>query len=476
MKLSKCLCICCCLVVLGGGSVAADDLAKVNLASRYQADVVAGIVTSAYSRVGNQFVVAVNEEQATALSRAGIEFEVIMEAIDPARTFIARHSDGRRGVGVDVPQLGETVQLESDVHIVRMSPSIALSLTRTTELTLTSLEERTIPIGYIDPVIGNTLSMVTDFPTDSLTALVSQDSIYAFNTRLEDFETRYIFTDSIHAARDWMVQKFIDWGYTDITTPQFYYGSLPCYNVKVVKPGYAEPDKVIVIGGHYDAITYGQPTDPMDYAPGSDDNASGTTITLEMARILANVPMRKTIIFMPFSAEEVGLYGSYDAAGDFYNAGTDLEVMFNYDMVGYNGNGLWQFEISSGPNTAYRDMQVATCNRVNSQLIPIASPPGGSSDHAAFMNYGFDVVNNIEEDFNYDGWHTNLDLTSRMDFDYMYEVGRMTVASLAIVGNSAQPTNIDQIVDQGDGQSLEVFFGPCNASYEYTLIYGTSPG
>ena len=59
MKLSKCLFICCCFVVFVGGSVIADDLAKVNLANRYQADIAQGIFESAYTRDGNEFIVSI---------------------------------------------------------------------------------------------------------------------------------------------------------------------------------------------------------------------------------------------------------------------------------------------------------------------------------------------------------------------------------------------------------------------------------
>jgi len=476
MKRSRSLVIAGVLLLWAVSTAAADDLAIVTLTDRHQATLAQDILGTAFTRADNRLLVSVSDAQMKALATAGIGFEIVMEEIDPSSVFLVRHSDGRPGVGVDVPQLGETVALGPDVHAVRMSPSVAALLTNTTELTAVALSERSIPISYLSPAITNTLSQITDFPTDSLVNLINQDSIYAMNLRLENFQTRYIATDSILAARDWMVQKFLDWGYTDVSTPAYYWNGLWLYNVKAVKPGYAEPDKVIVIGGHYDAITYGQPTDPMDYAPGADDDGSGTTITLEMARVLKDVPLRKTVIFMPFTAEEVGLVGSYYAAADFYYSGTDLEVMYNYDMVGFNGNGLWLLEVSSGPNGAYKYLTMAACNRVNPRLDPLESVPGGSSDHASFMDFGFNIVNNIEEDFNYDGWHTNLDLTSRMDFDYLYEVARMTVASLAIVADAAHPTEIDHIVDMGDGQSLEVFWTSCDPNYTYKLYYGAVSG
>jgi len=476
MKRSVCLAVAGFMLLLPFATASAGDLAIVTLNDRLQATQAQGILGTAFTRDGNRFLAEVSDDQVRALDAAGIKYEIVMDDIDPDGVFMVRHSDSRTGIGVDVPRLGETVSLGMDAYAVRLSPSVARSLARSTELTAVALSERSIPIRFVDPAIATTLSQLTDFPTDSLCDLVNQDSIYAMNLRLENFRTRYIFTDSILAARDWMIQKFLDWGYTDITTPSFTVSGWPCYNIKVVKPGYAEPDKVIVIGGHYDAVTYGQPTDPMDYAPGADDDGSGTTITLEMARILKDIPLRKTVIFMPFSAEEEGLYGSYDAAYHFYNDGTDLEVMFNYDMVGFNESQLWGLDVASGTNGAYKYLAMNACYRVNPRLIPIESPVGSSSDHASFMDFGFNIVDNIEDEFNYDGWHTDIDWTSRMDFDFMYEVARMAVASLAIVANAAHPTEIDHIVDQGDGQSLEVFWTSCDGEYIYKLYYGAVSG
>lgn len=461
------------LIGLTSSLAVADDLAFITITDQYQANLAQEALGTAYSRDVNRFLVLVSDEQVRTLEAGGLKVEIVMHQVDPDEVFTVFYTDPRPMVGVDVPQLGESVQLGADIYAVRMSSSVAKSLTRNTELTAVALSERKIPIHYLNPVITNLLSQVTDYPTDSLVNLVNQDSIYAMNLRLENFRTRYYATDSILAARDWMLQKFADWGYTDITTPLFYYSGAPCYNIKVVKPGYAEPDKVIVIGGHYDSFNWDS---SMEFAPGADDNGSGTTITLEMARILADIPLRKTIIFMPFSAEEVGLVGSWNAAEDFFYNGPDLEVMFNYDMVGFNGNGLWMFEVSSGPNPAYRDLQIASCNRVNPNLYAFGVAPSGGSDYGPFMSYGFNICNNQEEDFNYDGWHTDIDLTSRMDFDFMYEVARMSVASLAIVANSAYPTSIEQIIDQGDGQSLEVHFADCSSEYTYRLFHGPASG
>ena len=70
----------------------------------------------------------------------------------------------------------------------------------------------------------------------------------------------------------------------------------------------------------------------MVFAPGADDNASGTTTVLELARIFKDVDTRKSIMFVAFSAEEVGLAGSWELANRLYGQGVDVEFMLNFDM------------------------------------------------------------------------------------------------------------------------------------------------
>lgn len=471
------------IVALASGEIAADgvtndtgnDIAFITIKNRYQAELVGEIIDHAYTKVGQKFLVSLDAHQRDLLSRSGIEFEVILPDADPAATYIVRPMCHAEPGLVDWSELGKTVDIGLGMHLVAMSRVAASAIAENTGFVATPLDQMRVRFHYVPPAVANLLAGLEDFPSDSLAARVSLDSVYAYNTRLEAFYTRYIWTDSIDRARDWIVQKFLDWGYTDVTTPTFWWNGDWHYNVMAIKPGYAEPDKVIVVGGHYDSITYGEEPGPMIYAPGSDDNGSGTTTTMELARVLADVPLRKTIIFMAFSAEEVGLVGSQAAAQEFVNAGTDIEVMYNFDMVGYTEDTYWDISVTSGPNAAYRQLTAEAATRVTS-LIPIVGMSPGGSDHQSFREQGYNIVNTIEADFNYPGWHTNLDLTSRMDFPYLTEVVKMAVASIAIIADAAHPTEIEEIVDQGDGQSLEIFWSDCNPSYTYTIYYGASSG
>lgn len=452
----------------------AGDIGLISINSQEQADIATGHFSQAYARVGNRFVVSANDQVRTSLDQAGIAFEPVFSDVEASALYLV-HEPFRKSLfsSVDLDDLGESVVLDGSTKLVAMSRAAAASLSRYSRAMAVPLEDQSIRIKYLPPAILASPNL--DFPTDSLVDRVSQDSIYAYDQRLEDFHTRYIYTDSIDAARDWLVQKFQQFGYTNITTPSFYYDGQYLNNVKAVKLGYAEPDKVIVIGAHYDAVTYDQPTTAYEFAPGADDNGSGTALVLEIARVLADVPLRKTVIFMPFSAEEQGLIGSSHAAADFVATNTNLEVMFNYDMIGYVTDGYWDFDLYGGISGTYLPLTMAAAER-NTELAPVSAPDDGSSDHKPFLQQGFQAINGIESDFNTPGWHTDIDLTIHLHFDYMADVVRMALAALAEVADGTYPITIDNVADVGDGHSLSFDLDGCAPDVPYTLYWGSTPG
>ena len=463
------------LALFRGGSAVSEEIMLVSLKNEFQAEVLRQAADHALTRVDNQFLVALNSEQIEILTRAGLEVEPVMSDADMYATYLVRPGRINQMSALDKASMPGSVDIGGGMRVARLSSSEAKSLTEQNNLLVSPLTDLSARITYMPRAVATLLAQVADFPTDSLADLVSQDSIYAYDTRLEAFRTRYIYTDSIIAARNWIAQKFHDWGYTDVTTPSFYYNGWMLYNVMAIKPGYAEPDAVIVIGGHYDSITYGQTPGPYEYAPGADDNGTGTVTSMELARILKDVPLRKTVIFMAFTAEEVGLVGSRVAAQDFANNGTNVEVMLNFDMVAYDPTDARQISISSGPNSAYRDLVADAATRLTT-LTPVITSMGSSSDHYSFYEQGFNIVDQIETDFNQAGWHTNLDISSRLNFVFFTEVVRAAAASVGIIANAAHPTEIAQIIDEGDGQSLNVVWTNCDPAYTYTVHYGTTSG
>ena len=461
-----------------------DDLGFVTIKDKAQEAIVKSTINRAYTRVNNQFLCAVNSDQARLLTKAGIEFELVFRDIDPASTFLIRKKH-QVGFGeVDLKQLGPAYRLSEGVTVAVSSRLAASSLRRDPQYMVNSLDELNIRILYLPKVVEGFLSGLGEYPSDSLADRVSLDSLYAWVTRLEAFQTRFILADSIDSARDWMVQKFLDWGYTDVTTPSFYWGGdwiyhYPAdwhYNVMAVKQGWAEPDKVIVIGGHYDSITFDEPLGPEVFAPGADDNATGTAVVLELARILADIPLRKTVIFMPFTAEECGLIGSQHAAQDFVDQGTDIELMMNWDMVAYDPTDAFALDFCSSLNAGYITVAMEAALRVSGLNPVLISTTAAVSDDYSFYDQGFNTLGHSENDFNYPGWHSEEDLSSALNFPYFTDVVRTAAATLGLIADAAHATNIEALVDQGDGQSVEVFWSDCDPTYDYRIYFGAETG
>ncbi|MEP6492698.1 MAG: M28 family peptidase [bacterium] len=116
--------------------------------------------------------------------------------------------------------------------------------------------------------------------------------------------------------------------------------SLPTQNVFAVLPGRdpALRGEYIVVGAHFDHL--GNSTDgaldPDSHAVrrGADDNASGTAAVMELARLFAHAPARRSIIFVNFSGEEEGLLGSSYFADHSPVPIDSIYTMLNFDMVG----------------------------------------------------------------------------------------------------------------------------------------------
>ena len=125
----------------------------------------------------------------------------------------------------------------------------------------------------------------------------------------------------------WIKDKYISYGYTEdqMMEDPFSVGRMKSKNLIITKKGTVYPDKYVIICGHFDSIN----------GPGVNDNGSGTSIMLEAARILKDVPTEYSIKFIHFSGEEQGLYGSKHYANEVVFNGKqrliDIKMVFNLD-------------------------------------------------------------------------------------------------------------------------------------------------
>jgi len=224
------------------------------------------------------------------------------------------------------------------------------------------------------------------------------------------------------------------------------------YNVVAVLPGQTEPGKECLITAHYDNTS----DDPYNYAPGADDNASGTAAVLTAAHILKDFEFDYTIKFIGFAGEEQGLLGSEAYAQKAYDADDTVLAVYNFDMIAFDGNNdnIIELHAGTGPSSGVlADIMIGVINDYSFPLVPqkITSGSTGGSDHASFWAYGFPAILGIEDfqDFN-PAYHTTGDRISIFDMPYFIDFAKAGIASLVIV---AQP--IPQFIygdANGDGK------------------------
>ncbi|MFC5282548.1 M20/M25/M40 family metallo-hydrolase [Pedobacter alpinus] len=109
--------------------------------------------------------------------------------------------------------------------------------------------------------------------------------------------------------------------------------SIPMFNVLGVLPGKSKPNEYVVFSGHYDHLGIIKAVNQDSIANGADDDASGTTAVIELAKYFATKKdNERTLIFVAFTAEEIGGYGSQYFSKQLNP--DEVVAMFNIEMIG----------------------------------------------------------------------------------------------------------------------------------------------
>src|SRR5690606_30536691 len=124
-------------------------------------------------------------------------------------------------------------------------------------------------------------------------------------------------------------------GRTDVSFEVVEHFGTPMPSLIMTIEGAEQPDEYVIIGGHADSITQFASN-----APGADDNASGIATITEVIRVLLdnNYKPQKTVQFMAYAAEEIGLVGSDEIAEDYFNEGKNVVAYVQFDMTNYKGS------------------------------------------------------------------------------------------------------------------------------------------
>lgn len=154
---------------------------------------------------------------------------------------------------------------------------------------------------------------------------VSYDTVLSNLQKLQSLGIKEAGTTALNNTRNWLVSKYTQYGYTNVQSDAYTYSGNQQYNVVVTKTGSLYPNKYVIVCGHYDTRT----------GTGTNDNGSGVTIILEIARLIKNINTEYSVRFINFSGEEEGFLGSDHYVTDVVNPGNmDIRLVFNIDEVG----------------------------------------------------------------------------------------------------------------------------------------------
>ena len=380
------------------------------------------------------YIAEVGETDLKDLNAAGVEYDILDETAWSQPYYLVNKP--RRAEFGDIPEIGRVVFRDHGEALIKVDDEEALKLGRHGFL-LTRIFQKPLPLLepeakrqkpiHFEPLEGDVIGAIVN--------QVSQAIVQSYVQRLQDFRTRYFSTDSIKASAQWIYDRFVEYGYTDVVfdTLAEPANGVTVWNVIATKPGTLNPDSVFIIGGHYDSIVH-DGTDATIWAPGADDDASGVVAAMEAARILANIDLDYTVKFACWTAEEIGLYGSWDYANKARAQEEKIGLYINFDMIGNLdvNDPLRDIDIGTNPaSQVYADL-MADMARQYTTLVPFQFNAHGGSDHYPFMQNDFNFVYGAEGDFS-PHWHKFTDTIDNMDIPYMCEVVKMGLATLVTV-------------------------------------------
>eukprot|EP00004_Rigifila_ramosa_P004189 TRINITY_DN145_c0_g1_i1.p2 TRINITY_DN145_c0_g1~~TRINITY_DN145_c0_g1_i1.p2 ORF type:complete len:385 (+),score=89.90 TRINITY_DN145_c0_g1_i1:144-1157(+) len=244
---------------------------------------------------------------------------------------------------------------------------------------------------------------------------------------LSSYSTRHCNSNTGVTAANWIRDQFLAAanGRADVSVSLEPTTGFQQPSVIAILQG--EIDEIVVYGGHEDSISSGST------APGADDDASGTAAVLEVFRAFmeAGFRPRRSIHFIAYSCEELGLIGSGQIARKYASAGAPVYGVIQNDMIGWAGTdgayGLITDFTDADLNAFIRIVTDAgnytALNYVNSRCNY------GCSDHASWTNQGYAAAFTFEAAFaDLSPYiHTTGDTFARVDPNHAYEILKLAL-------------------------------------------------
>jgi hypothetical protein len=131
----------------------------------------------------------------------------------------------------------------------------------------------------------------------------------------------------LERAAQYIKREFVKMGW-DVEEDSFQWEGRSYKNIVAEKKGRTSPDRVLILGAHYDTVPG---------TPGADDNASAVAVLLEIARNIQSVSLEGTVRLIAFSLEEYSYVGSAHYVESLKIGKEEILGMISLEMVGFTG-------------------------------------------------------------------------------------------------------------------------------------------
>ena len=262
---------------------------------------------------------------------------------------------------------------------------------------------------------------------------ITQTNINTYLTEFAGFGVKTTGSINNNNTFNWLKNKYLGFGYTStqISENAFTYNGNTTKNLILTKTGTKYPNTYVIVCGHYDTIA----------GPGVNDNGSGTSVILEIARILKDIPTEYSIKFINFTGEEQGFRGSQNYVNTVVNSTNpkmDIKVVFNIDQVGgvageVNNTITCERDTNNSPSTnnaasSTITQQLMNCVALYSPLQTNLSYAYGS-DYMPFQSNG-EVITGFYEFNESNKPHSAGDTYVNMDPVFVYNVTKAALGTV----------------------------------------------
>jgi hypothetical protein len=392
----------------------------------------------------------------------------------------------------------------------------ALSFSISVSTTPALIAQQPISLAQSDVTMG----LRRDAGLASAIAEISAAQIRSTDSALVSFGTRHTMSDTVSstrgigAARRYLFNKFSGYskGCGGCLRVEFDpelmemrgHPDRPMVNVVNVVawlPG-RDTSRVVVIGGHYDSCGCARTDigplarfEATQDAPGADDDGSGTSAVVELARVFSRHFPRgldASIIFVAYAGEEQGLYGSTHLARRLHAAGYKVVAAFTDDIVGNvvaeDGSvdstsvRIFGAEPDNGPSRELARYAWATGTIYNPsfRILPVfrLDRISRGGDHSPYVSLGDPGLRFTERLENYKRQHLPTDDFAHVNFGYVANIARNNASVVGSLAAAPAPPLALARRDRASGGSkwaLDWNAVPGAASYEVLFRRTFSP-